>query len=154
MMDYNEGIMAFRVFTAYGAASRPEATLRTSGYLFLSKGILQRGGDEGATHCQLQFDEQSGLLGIKLASNGEELLEDGFRPLTVERSGASINILPLLRYYGFPRIKEKRVLPVKFEDGLIVIELGNEFQKPVPQKPRKSVTEQVTQEEFDDDIPF
>jgi hypothetical protein len=152
MMSYNASKMAFRIFTAYGAASRPEATLRTSGYLFLSKGILQRAGDVEATHCQLQFDEQSGLLGIKLASNGRELIEDGFRPLTGERSGASINILPLLRYYGFPRLKEKRVLPVKFEDDLIVIELADEFQKPAPQKPRKSVTAQT--EEFDDDIPF
>jgi len=146
--------MAFKVFTAYGAASRPEATLRTSGYLFLSKGILQRAGDEGATHCQLQFDEECGRLGLRLASDGKELLEDGFRQLTVEKSGASINILPLLRYYGFPPLKEKRVLPVKFEDGLIAIELANEFQKSTPKESRKPMTEPGGKEDFDDDIPF
>lgn len=150
--------MTFRVFTSYGAASRPEATLRGSGYLFLSKGILQRAGNSAAAHCQLQFDEQSGRLGIKLLADGHELFEDGARRLTVEKSGASINILPLLRYYGFPRLEGKRVLPVKFEGDLIVIELSDEFMKPEPEKPaRLSITAQEKQEakeEFDDDIPF
>ena len=142
--------MAFRVFTAYGAASRPEATLRSSGYLFLSKGILQRAGDEKATHCQLRFDEEDGRLGIKLARDD---FDDGVRAMSIEPSGASVNILPLLRYYGFPALKGKRVLPVKFEDDMIVLDLRDELQKPPPPKSRKSMTEQA-KEDFDDDIPF
>jgi hypothetical protein len=142
--------MAFRVFTAYGAASRPEATLRSSGYLFLSKGILQRAGDEKATYCQLRFDEEDGRLGIKLARDD---FDEGVRQMSIEPSGASVNLLPLLRYYGFPALKGKRVLPVKFEDNMIVLDLAGELQKPQPPKQRKSLVEQA-KDEFDDDIPF
>jgi hypothetical protein len=143
--------MAFRVFTAYGAASRPEATLRSSGYLFLSKGILQRAGDEKATYCQLQFDEEEGRLGIKLARASFD--GEGMRQMSIEPSGASVNILPLLRYYGFPALKGKRVLPVRFEDGLIVLDLADEMQKPAKQR-RSFLEQEQAKEAFDDDIPF
>lgn len=118
--------MAFTIFEAYGAASRPEATLRASGYLFLSKGILKRAGNEEATHIQLLFDEESNRLGMNFY---DEMLDGvdlpGVRELSQEKSGVSVNILPLLRYYGFPDPKRigKQVFPVKFEEELAVIDL-------------------------------
>jgi hypothetical protein len=146
--------MAFRVFDAYGAASRPEATLRASGYLFLSKGIMKRAGKEGATHCQLRYDESDGRLGIWLTEASSESGEGGVRPMLDEKSGASINLLPLLRYYGFPELKEKQVLPVTFEDDLVVIKLFEEIvgsSAPAAAPARQPMNQT---EEFDDDIPF
>jgi hypothetical protein len=140
--------LAFKVFTAYGAASRPEATFRLSGYLFLSKGILKRAGCEDATHAQLQFDEDDNVLGIRLAESRMDLIEDGYREAIQEKSGIAVNILPLLRFYGFPEAKEigKRVLPVSFEEGFITIEVGS--------LRKKATAAAATGGEFDDDIPF
>ena len=148
--------MAFQVFDAYGAASRPEATFRSSGYLFLSRGILKRAGNEKATHAQLMFDEADDRLGIRLCGAGEELAgEPGVREMVLERSGASVTLVPLLRYFGFPEAKAigKRVLPVTFEKGLIVTGLE-------PLREARAETEQEVKalpapsEEIDDDIPF
>lgn len=117
--------MSFEVFDAYGAATRPEATLRASGYLFLSRGILKRAGNESATHAQLLYDETSDRLGIRLGADVDALVSPGFKEASKEKSGVSVNLLPLLRYYGLPepRVAGKRVLPVGFEGGMIVIEL-------------------------------
>lgn len=129
--------MAFEVFDAYGAATRPEATLRASGYLFLSRGILKRGGSENATHAQLLYDETADRLGIKLGGDVDALLSSGFKEMSREKSGASVNLLPLLRYYGLPEPKlvGKQVLPVEFDGGMIVIEL----------KPLRVLAEQTVQ---------
>ena len=117
--------MAFTVFDAYGAATRPEATLRASGYLFLSRGILKRAGNEAATHAQLLFDEDEERLGIKLLDEFNDLSESSVRELSQEKSGVSMNLTPLLRYYNFPDPKEvgKQVFAVTFEEGIIVIDL-------------------------------
>jgi hypothetical protein len=126
--------VAFKLFEAYGAASRPEATLRASGYLFLSRGILKRAGNEHAKYCQLMFDENNGFLGVKLVTQGVDVKTDSTREMTTERSGAAVNIMPVLRYYGFPKLKGKKVLEVTFEEGLIVIslnELKHELKKEV-----------------------
>jgi hypothetical protein len=157
--------MAFKVFTAYGAASRPEATLRASGYLFLSKGILRRAGDRPFTHYQLQYDEETGRLGIALGGAARAVVDNAYRPLSKEPSGASLNLMPLLRYYGFPPVTEKRVLPVTFEENLIVIELFDGMMRsptpleatatqPVAPPPPQVPMSQPTRDDFDDDIPF
>ena len=143
--------MGFQVFEAYGAASRPEATLRASGYLFLSKGILKRGGMEGATHAQLMFDEETDKLGVSLYMDptGEN---DTIRELSREKSGASINIVAVLRYYRFPDMKKigKRVLSVDFDedfvgDKIITIDLSSL---------RETATASPPQQEEEEDIAF
>jgi len=118
--------MAFQIFDAYGAASRPEATLRASGYLFLSKGILKRAGDEHAKYCQVLFDEENSLLGIKLIDSGTSDLAAaaGVKEMMIEKSGASVNLVPLMKFYGIPKRKDKTVLEVKFDEGLIVIPIS------------------------------
>lgn len=141
--------MAFKIFDAYGAASRPEATLRASGYIFLSKGILKRAGAEDATHAQLMYDEEQDRLGIRLYGMLDAPNDQSTREMSVERSGASINILPLIRFYNLPDPKKmgKRILPVQFEDGLVVIEM-RDFRsgklKPPPEKEESELG-------FDDD---
>lgn len=144
--------MAFKIFDAYGAASRPEATLRASGYIFLSRGILRRAGIEDATHAQLMYDEEADRLGIKLYTSIDAPKEQSTREMSVERSGASVNILPLIRFYNLPDPKKlgKRVLPVQFEEGLVVIDMKDFRSGKLKAAPEKEETES----EFDDDIPF
>lgn len=115
--------MAFKVFDAYGAASRPEATLRTSGYLFLSKGIMKRAGSENATHAQLLFDEAWDRLGIRLYEPVDVPNDGSAREASLEKSGIAVNVLPLMRYYGLPDPKSlgKQVLTVSFDGNVIVI---------------------------------
>src|SRR5579863_4478283 len=106
--------MPFEVFDAYGAASRPEATLRASGHLFISRGIVKRSGREDATYYQLQFDEDTDRMAIRMCRNYDKISEQGVREVIQEKSGIAINIVPLLRYYNFPMPKTKVVLPVDF----------------------------------------
>lgn len=147
--------MAFKIFDAYGAASRPEATLRASGYLFLSKGILKRAGVEDATHAQLMFDEDEDRLGIKLLDSFGAAGESALREISSEKSGGSVNIMPLLRYHGFPDPKTlgKQVFPVTFEGGLVVIAL-KDLRTAKPEKRDSGKAAGGASEEFDDDIPF
>lgn len=114
--------MAFKVFDAYGAASRPEATLRANGYIFLSRGIMKRGGAEDAKFAQLSFDDVKQRIGIKLFVD-QELKEDGVRPMSLEKSGAAANLLPLLRFHDLPDPKKlgALMLPVTFEEGFVVV---------------------------------
>jgi hypothetical protein len=155
--------MAFKVFDAYGAASRPEATLRASGYLFLSRGIMRRAQRGKATHFQLQFDEETGRVAIKLLNVDDADFEDGVRPVTEETSGVSLNMLPLLRYYNLPIPSEKRMLPVAFEESLVIIDLMRCLAPPPPAPPpppppapapAPAPVAQSGRDDFDDDIPF
>ena len=128
--------MPFKVFDAYGAASRPEATLRTSGYLFLSRGIVKRAGKENATHAQIMFDEESDQLAIRLHDqlDIEVLVNDGtIKEVSSEKSGISVNLAAPIRYYNFPDPKAvgKQVFQVNFIDGLIVIDM-RDYRKAKP----------------------
>jgi len=116
--------MALKVFDGYGAASRPEATLRVSGYLFLPKGILKRGGRESATHCELMFDDANDDLGVRLLDKEiDDVSAETVRPLVPEKSGCSIGVMPLLRYFAFPPkpTKKKRTLPVSFQTNNVIV---------------------------------
>ena len=159
--------MAFEVFTAYGAASRPEATLRTSGYLFVSKGIMKRAQSENATHAQLMYDEIENRLGIRLYDTFDVPENESVREVSPEKSGIAVNLMPLLRFYGFPgpKILGKRVLPITLDGNVIVIDLKTLRQTPavkqtpvvreIPAERVKSAPPKSPQsEEFDDDIPF
>ena len=122
--------MAFKVFDAYGAASRPTATLRVSGYVFLSKGILKRANGEGAKHAELMFDEETGQVGIRLVSDfWDDVKSPSIRPVSVENSGISVNLLPLLRFYGLGKPTEKHVLDVEFDEGMVIIDLSKVLTK-------------------------
>lgn len=118
--------MGFRVFEEYGAASRPEATLRTSSYLFLSKGIMKRAHQDRPSHAVLLYDETNDRLGIELFSGYDAMVQEAAKEVSVEKSGIAVNLAALIRYYDLPdpRIVGKHVLPVTFEDGMIVIDMS------------------------------
>lgn len=119
--------MAWEVFAAYGAASRHEATLRASGYLFISKAILKRANQEDATHFEMLYDEEHDRLGIKFWNNKvdeDEGKEGSVRELMTEKSGVAISLMPLLRYYGITKPSKKYGLAVTFpEEGMIAMSL-------------------------------
>jgi hypothetical protein len=153
--------------------------------LFISRGILKRSGNEsGATHCRLFFDEENDALGIRLLDGPDAFEADSIRDVSVERSGVAINILPLLRYYNFPVPHAKVVLPVTFDNDMVVVNIQGLRERkaaippppPVPAPPRSAPPMpprvQVTppqprraipppppppsepERDFDDDIPF
>lgn len=150
--------MAFKVFTAFGAGSRLEATLRANGYLFLSLGILKRAGYEEAIAAQLMYDEETDRLGIHLFRNGEAPSDDTtIRDMSKERSGKSVNIIPLIRFYNLPDPKKvgRQVLPVAFEDGLVIIDMkGLRNAKELPAEQAAAQQKEAEDSGFDDDIPF
>lgn len=122
--------MAFKVFDAYGAASRPTATLRVSGYVFLSKGILMRAGSEESTHAELSFDDETQRVGIRLVHDVVDGTDaTSIRQINTEKSGVSVNILPLLRFYGYGKPTKKHVLDVEFDEGMVIINLGKVLTK-------------------------
>lgn len=53
------------------------------------------------------------------------------REISKEKSGIAVNLLPLLRFYGFPEPKDvgKETFAVTFEDSLAVIDLREYKQK-------------------------
>lgn len=145
--------MAFKVFDAYGAAARPEATLRASGQLFLSRGILKRSGREDAAFYQLQFDEDTDRLAIKLCRKEDESREAGVREALQEKSGIAINVVPLLRYYNFRVPKTKVMLPVTFESGLVIADIST-LRQGGETSGQAGGAQSQEREDFDDDIPF
>jgi len=129
---------------------------------------MKRARSENATFAQLMFDEVEGKLGIRLYDEFDNPADGTAREASVEKSGVAVNLVPLLRYYGIPepKVTGKQVLPVTFDDQVIVIDLkalreikGKPARiPPTPQRvapppPPPSRTQQP-QEEFDDDIPF
>ena len=115
--------MGFEVFTAYGVAARGEATLRASGYLFLSKALLQRIGVEGADEqLVLLYDKAAAKLGIRRPQEGDPT--EALRSLSNEPSGAAVNVVPLLKFYGIARPKQKLRLETTYEGGFLVVDMN------------------------------
>lgn len=113
--------MAFEVFTAYGAAARGEATLRASGYLFLSRALMGRIHAEESEHLVLLYDAETNRLGVRPA-NGSDSAEIQ-RAASREPSGTAVNIVPVLRCYDMKQPKRKVRLDAKVEKEILVIDL-------------------------------
>lgn len=86
---------------------------------------MKRAGSENATHCELLFDEENLRLGVKLFNNRVDEFEEGsLRELMREKSGTTVSLMPLLRFYGLPKPSKKYGLPVSFhEDGMMIMSL-------------------------------
>ncbi len=112
--------MAFEVFSSYGAAGREEATLRASGYLFVSKALLQQIDAERVTAVVLLYDKETSRLGV-LAAASIEHSEDQIRLVSAENSGIAVNIVPVLRRYKLPHPSKKVKLGVEIEDNKMLV---------------------------------
>jgi hypothetical protein len=110
--------MAFTKFIDYGAASRHEATLRVNKTLFISKSMLTKFGVSNSKSAILYIDDNKKRLGIEFSSK----IENEGRKISVERSGISINIAPILRFYNI-EVKERKKLSVIIESGKLIIDL-------------------------------
>lgn len=109
--------MPFRPFTEYGAASRTEVTIRTNDLLFISKITLKQ-FNENAKYALLHVDDENGRIGVELLT--ESPAGVNFRKLTEENAGVSINIAPVLRYFGIKKLSKKQVLGYEKEGRLLV----------------------------------
>jgi len=128
---------------------------------------MKRARSENATHAQLMFDEAEDRLGIRLYDEFDSPADGTTREASVEKSGIAVNLLPLLRYYGIPepKVTGKLILPVTFDEQVIVIDLrplreAKANPTPVARMPQRASTTPLKgptpppQEDFDDDIPF
>lgn len=113
--------MAFEVFTSYGAAAREEATLRASGYLFLSKNLLRRIEAEHSEHVILLYDAETSRLGVRAALPNDPA--DQKRAVSAEASGSAVNIAPVLRYYRLSQPPKKVKLDASIENRMLVIDM-------------------------------
>jgi hypothetical protein len=115
--------MGFEVFSAYGAASRDQATLRASGYLFVPSGMIQAIAAEGVTHVVLMYDKAATKLAIRAPRDDET--PEVWREVVHEKSGIVVNIVPLLKTYKLQQPKKKVKLPaqVDSEQPWVVIDM-------------------------------
>jgi hypothetical protein len=117
--------MAFtKEFTNYGAACRNHLTIRASGKLFIPRNIITDRLDiKMVSHYKILLDDEDQYrLGIKLS-----FLTPGVndfrskRKVSVEKSGVTLNIAPVLSSLGVHKIKQKMLIPYTIEDALLVI---------------------------------
>lgn len=117
--------MAFKLFHKYPLASW-EASLRTSGYLYINKflveGLVDLSQDKIENGAKLYFDEENKKLGIEFTTSYDHS-DKSQRKVTKEARGCVISILPLLRFYGIGKPKERHSLIVIRQNGMLVVDL-------------------------------
>jgi hypothetical protein len=116
--------MALRIFTDFGAASRNQVTLRVNLNLFISNGLIHRYKLEGFEYVCLYIDDEKMVVGLKF-TKPENANNKEIRKVLKEKSGISINISPILRFYGVSKLYEKKNLDIAEEDGLLVLDLSS-----------------------------
>lgn len=114
--------MAFELFDSYGAGARNEATLRASGYLFLSKSMIQAIHADKEKFLVLMYDREENKLGVRVPTPNDP--ESARREVSIEKSGIAINIVPVLKSYGLEKPKKKARLPVAIAQQMIIVEMG------------------------------
>jgi hypothetical protein len=115
--------MPFQVFTSYGAASRSEATLRASGYLFIPQALFDQISDSGdTTKLVLLVDAEHMKLGVRLATDTDPA--SALRDATKENSGVSVNIVPIMRTMKLVKPKKKLRLDVTVDGNMLVLSMA------------------------------
>jgi hypothetical protein len=115
--------MPFQVFTSYGAASRIEATLRASGYLFIPQALFDQISDSGdTTKLVLLVDAEHMKLGVRLATDTDPA--SALRDATKENSGVSVNIVPIMRTMKLVKPKKKLRLDVTVDGNMLVLSMA------------------------------
>ncbi len=112
--------MGLRKFTEYGAALRTDITIRTNDLLFISKSIIKQFDAEQAEYVVLYIDEDSYLAGIEFF---KEKPDTDWRKISKEKAGVTINIAPLLRFFGIKKLDKKFIMNIKQEEKKLVFSL-------------------------------
>lgn len=114
--------MALRKFIEFGAASRNNVSLRANKSLFISKSIINKYKIVNPEACFIFIDDKKPIVGLqfveKMNKENKEL-----RKVLKERSGFSINIAPILRFYGIEKKKGKIEMSIIEDDELLLIDL-------------------------------
>jgi hypothetical protein len=118
--------MKFRKFTEYGAASRTKVTIRTNDLLFVSKTTLKR-FKENAKFAFIHVDDSNYLIAIEFLIDKPS--DGNFRKLSEEKAGVSINIGPVLRFFGIKKIVKKYVVDYENKDGMLVFSIKELINK-------------------------
>lgn len=120
--------MGFRPFKDFGNASRSTLTLRTSGVLFISNGILRKFNAEYCEAVLLFIDDESAKVGLKFIKEFDSI-QANCKKLSRERSGVSVNVAPILRYYEVSKQQEKINLAMQRQDDLLILEISSLLSK-------------------------
>ena len=111
-----------RKFTEYGAASRIQVTIRTNDLLFISKSILRQ-FNENAKYAYIHIDEINYLIAIEFLSEKPQDTEN--RKISEENAGVSINLSPVLRFFGIKKLKKKYMTDYENKEGMLVFSVKN-----------------------------
>jgi len=123
--------MSFRKFTEYGAASRNNITIRTNGLLFISKnvakqvGFYQKKPIGGGFYKEFKYsvlfiDEENKKVGIKFY---EEKPDGEYRKISDEKAGISLNIFPVLRFFGINKLDKKFTTDFEINEDMLVFSI-------------------------------
>ncbi len=112
--------MTFRKFTEYGAASRLTVTIRTNDLLFISKSTLKQFNEAGNI-VNIHIDDINSLIGIEFLT--DEPTDGNFRKVTKENAGVSINVAPVLRFFGVKKLEKKFVTGYESKEGMLVFSI-------------------------------
>lgn len=114
--------MGFRPFTEHRSSLRNFLTLRVSGAVFISGHILNKiHGHEPAAVC-LFVDEENLLVGLKFMDVYDGAIKE-CRKVLKEKSGVSVSIQPILRFFDIPKLTKKVDLAVKEEEKMLILDL-------------------------------
>lgn len=112
--------MKFRKFTEYGAASRVKITIRTNDLLFISRSALKQ-FNESARFAYIHIDESNAMVAVQFLSEKPDGTD--YRKLSEEKAGVSINIGPVLRFFGIKKVTSKYMMDYESEDGMLVFSI-------------------------------
>lgn len=114
--------MALRKFTNFGAAARSEVTLRVNQSIFISNSMLHKCKAINVKAVYLYVDDERPIIGIKfidqVAENDKEC-----RKVSREKSGVSLNIAPILKFYNINKQSKKKTMSSRIEGELLIVDL-------------------------------
>ena len=115
--------MTLRKFIEFGAASRNNISLRANQNLFISKSIINKYKIANPEACFIFIDDKKPLVGLQFVEKMDKENKE-LRKVLKEKSGLSVNISPILRFYGIEKKKEKIEMSIIEDEELLLIDLA------------------------------
>jgi hypothetical protein len=113
--------MSLRKFIEFGAASRNKVTLRANQTLFISKSIVNKYTSLNPVGCFIFVDDKKPILGIQFVDNIDNNKE--IKKISKEKSGFSVNISSVLRFYNIEKRKEKIDMDIVEDKDMLLMDL-------------------------------
>lgn len=109
-----------KIFTHYGASAREQVTIRTNDILFVSDTLLKRFNADKCCFVTIFIDEENAEIGLEFHDNKPTNVH---RKVCGEKSGISINIAPILRYFNIKKLDRKYIANIRKDGKLLVFSI-------------------------------